>query len=148
MTAVPTRSPRITMTTRVDRRRIFRAASRARRGRVASRMPARTMPTTTRTGLSPARSCGSGTPRLFDDLSVPHPEDPMGPRAHDRIVGDEDEGLPLLAVQVDQEIHDLRRCLRVEVAGRFIRPHDCGVVHEGAGDRDPLLLSCAELCGF
>src|SRR5437773_2303309 len=72
----------------------------------------------------------------------------MRPRAHDRIVGDEDEGLPLLAVQADQEIHDLRRCLRVEVAGRFIRPHDCGVVHEGAGDRDPLLLSCAELCRF
>src|SRR5438445_7953119 len=72
----------------------------------------------------------------------------MGPRAHDRVMGDEDEGLPLLAVQADEEIHDLCRCLRVEVAGRIIRPHDRGVVHEGAGDCNSLLLTCAELCGL
>src|SRR3977135_4124442 len=106
------------------------------------------MPTMTADNAFSGRPIGSGAPRLFDDLSVSHAEDPVGPRAHDRIVRDEDEGLPLLAIQPAQEVPDQARRFRVEVAGRFIGPYDRGIVHQGAGDRDPLLLSRAELCGL
>src|SRR5256886_11713890 len=119
MTAVPTKRPRRTMTTRVVLRRMFRAASRASNGRAAIRMLTRTIPTTTTDTAISGRAMRLGAPRLFDDLSVPHPQDPMRSRAHDGVVRDEDERLPLLAVQPDQEIHDLSRRLRIEVAGRF-----------------------------
>ena len=35
--------------------------------------------------------------------------------------------------------------LRVEVAGRLVGEDDLGVVHDGAGDRHPLLLAAREL---
>src|SRR5216110_1042973 len=140
MTAVPTSKPARTIRTRDVRRRMFRAARRARRGR-----PARM--TAARAAMS-AMAIASGPPGLLDDLAVPHPEDAMGPRAHDRVVGDEDERLALFAVQPDQEVHDLRRRLRVQVSGRFVGPHDGGIVHERPGDRHALLLPRAELGRF
>ena len=45
----------------------------------------------------------------------------MGPRADGGVVGHEDKCLPLLAVQAHQEIHDLRRRLRVQVPRRLVR---------------------------
>src|SRR5438094_4125774 len=145
MTAVPTSSPARTIRTRDVRRRMFRAARRARRGRPARMTAARTIPT--RTARS-AMAIASGPPGLLDDLTVPHQEDAMGPRAHDRVVGDEDERLALFAVQPDQEVHDLRRRLGVQVSGRFVGPHDGRIVHERPGDRHALLLPRAELGRF
>src|SRR5439155_1081345 len=97
MTAVPTSSPARTIKTRDVRRRMFRAARRAKRGRPARTTAARTIPTRTARAARSATAIASGPPGLLDDLAVPHPEDAMGPRAHDRVVGDEDERLALFA---------------------------------------------------
>src|SRR5712691_8678320 len=115
MIAVPTRRPATTITTRDVRRRMFFAASRARRGRNATTTAARKTPMR----MAHAELSGSATlasPRLLDDLPVPHPQDPMGVRTHARVVRHEDERLLLIAVELDQEVHDLRRRLRIEVA--------------------------------
>src|SRR2546430_5085448 len=148
MTAVPTKRPRRTMTTRVVLRRMFRAASRASNGRAAIRMLTRTIPTTTADAAISGRAMRLGAPRLFDDLSVPHPEDPMRSRAHNSVMRDEDERLPLLAVQPDQEIHDLSGRFRIEVAGRFVRPYYRRIVHESPRNRNALLLTRTELGGL
>src|SRR2546427_7977403 len=144
MSAVQTSRPATTMSTRDFRRPMFRAARRASNGR---------NPTTAATRPRPIRIAhadASGranlpAPRLLDDLAVPHAQDPMGPRADGGVVGHEDERLPLLAVQADEEVHDLRRGLRVQVPGRLVGPDDCRVIDERAGDRDALLLSGAQL---
>src|SRR5207245_6941541 len=47
-----------------------------------------------------------------------------------------------------EEVDDLGRRLGIEVPGRLVGPHDRGVVHEGARDRDTLLLARAELGGL
>src|SRR5712691_165613 len=145
--AVPTSNPATTMRTRDFRRPMFRAARRASNGRNPTTAATRTTP------IRIAHADASGrailpAPGLLDDLAVPHAQDPVGPGADDGVVGHEDERLPLLAVQADEEVHDLRRCLRVQVPGRFVGPHDRRVVHEGAGDRDALLLSGAQLRGL
>src|SRR5947209_20541746 len=139
MTAVPTSKPATTMRTRDFRRPMFRAARRASNGR---------NPTTAATRRTPIRIAHADVsgrailpaPRLLDDLAVPHAQDAMGPRADGGVVGHEDKCLPLLAVQAHQEIHDLRRRLRVQVPRRLVRPDDRRVIDEGAGDRDALLL--------
>src|SRR5439155_14780637 len=140
MTAVPTSSPARTIKTRDVRRRMFRAARRAKRGRPARTTAARTIPTRTARAARSATAIASGPPGLLDDLAVPHPEDAMGPRAHDRVVGEEAERLALFAVQPDQAVHDLPGRLRVQVSGRFVRPHDGGIVHVRPGDGELLLL--------
>src|SRR5205823_10250838 len=140
MTAVPTSKPARTIRTRDVRRRMFRAARRARRGRPARMTAARTIPTRTARAAMSAMAIASGPLGLLDDLAVPHPEDAMGPRAHDRVVGDEDERLALFAVQPDQEVHDLGRRLGVQVSGRFVGPHDGRIVHERPGARRASLL--------
>src|SRR5437667_10474744 len=123
MTAVPTSSPARTIRTRDVRRRMFRAARRARRGRPARMTAARTIPTRTARAAMSAMAIASGPPGLLDDLAVPHPEDAMGPRAHDRVVGDEDVRLAMFAVQPDGAVPDLRRRLRVQVYVRHVRQH-------------------------
>src|SRR5213593_3137301 len=144
MTAVPTSKPATTIRTRDFRRPMFRAARRASNGR---------NPTTTATRTTPiaiahadaSRRAILPAPRLLDDLAIPHAQDPVGPRADGGVVRHEDERLPLLAVQADEEVHDLRGRLRVQVPGRLVGPDDCRVVHEGARDCDTLLLSGAQL---
>src|SRR5437867_5751755 len=144
MIAVPTSRPATTMRTRDFRRPMFRAARRARRGRNPMTTATRTTPMT----IAHADASGRAilpAPRLLDDLAVPHAQDAVGPRADDGVVRHEDEGLPLFPIQADEEVHDLGRRLRVQVPGRLVRPDDRGIVHEGTGDRDALLLSRAEL---
>src|SRR3990170_1134523 len=149
MIAVPTRRPRTTMTTRTFRRPRFLPARRARRGRrrrIAEPVPAQTRKTARARRAMSMRA--SPLPQVVDDLAVPHVHDPVGAAADRGIVGHEDEGLLLLAVQVDEQVHDLRRRLRVEVSRGFVGPHDRGIVHEGPRDRDPLLLARAQLGGL
>src|SRR5690242_3749285 len=133
MIAVPTSNPATTMRTRDFRRPMFRAARRASNGRSPTTAATRTTP------IRIAQTEASGrailaAPLLLDDLSVPHAQDAVGPRADGRVVGHEDERLPLLSVQADEEVHDLGRGLRIQVPGRFVGPDDRRVVHEGAGD--------------
>ena len=40
-----------------------------------------------------------------------------------------------------------RAVLLVEVSGRLVGEHDPGIVDEGPGDREPLLLAARELVG-
>src|SRR5712692_8678041 len=123
MIAVPTSRPATTIRTRDFRRPMFRAARRARRGRNPTTAATRTTP------MRIAHTEASGrailpAPRLLDDLAVSHAQDSVGPRADDGVVGHEDERLLLLPVQADQEVHDLRGGLGVQVPGRLVRPHD------------------------
>src|SRR5947208_13900982 len=99
MTAVPTSSPARTIKTRDVRRRMFRAARRAKRGRPARTTAARTNPTRTASAARSATAIASGPPGLLDDLAIPHPEDPMCRRAHYCVLGDEHDRLWLLRLQ-------------------------------------------------
>src|SRR4051795_9814239 len=49
------------------------------------------------------------------------------------------------AVDAVQELHDADAGVRVQVAGRLVGDEDLGAVHEGARDRDALLLTTGEL---
>src|SRR2546425_766804 len=133
MIAVPTSRPATTIRTRDFRRPMFLAARRARSGRNPTTAATRTIPMT----IAHADASGRAmlpAPCLLDDLAVPHAQDPVRPRAHGGVMGHEDQGLPLLSIQADEEVHDLRRRLRVQVPGRLVRPHDRVVVHRGQGD--------------
>src|SRR5207247_9526998 len=145
MIAVPMRSPATTMITRDFRRPMFRAARRARSGRSPTTRATKARPRRTAMTDHSGRATASRPPRLFADLPVPHAVDAVGPRADGRVVRHDDERLALRAVHPHEEVHDLRRRLRVEVPRRLVGPDDRGVVHERAVDRDPLLLPRAEL---
>ena len=60
-------------------------------------------------------------------------------------VCDQDDGQPLLAVELLEHVEDLDAGARVEVAGRLVGEEEGGVVDEGAGDGDALLLAAGEL---
>ena len=51
------------------------------------------------------------------------------------------------AVDAVERLHDPDGRGRIEVAGRLVRKQERGVVDEGAGDREPLLLAAGELVG-
>src|SRR5207249_11500071 len=119
MIAVPTSSPATTIRTRDFRRPMFRAAKRARRGRSAMTAATRTTPMTIAHTDASGRAI-LATPRLLHDLAVPHAQDPVGSRADDGVVRHEDEGLLLFPVQLDEEVHDLRRGLRVQIPGWLV----------------------------
>src|SRR2546426_5265663 len=110
MIAVPTSNPATTIRTRDFRRPMFRAARRASSGRNPTTAATRTTPIPIAHADASGRAI-SPAPRLLDDLAVPHPQDPVGPRADGGIVGHKDERLPLLPIQADEEVHDLGRRL-------------------------------------
>src|SRR2546428_7156996 len=111
MFAVPTSRPVTTIRTRDCRRPMFLAARRARSGRNPTTAATRTIPMTIAHADASGRAILSA-PRLLDDLAVPHAQDPVRPRADGGVVGHEHEGLALLSIQADEEVHDLRRRLR------------------------------------
>src|SRR5207247_9184266 len=80
----------------------------------------------------------------LQDHAVPHQDHPSRLVAARGVMGHDDEGEALLLVQALHQADDLPRGLRVQVAGRLVREYDVGLVHEGPGDRDPLLLPAAE----
>ena len=63
------------------------------------------------------------------------------------LVGDQDHRVAGL-VQLVEELHDLRRGGRVEVAGGLVGEQDRGLVDQGAGDRHALALAARELVGL
>ena len=56
------------------------------------------------------------------------------------VVGRHDHRRPA-RVDLAKEVHDFERQVGIEVAGRLIGEDDGRVVHEGARDRDALLLT-------
>ena len=53
--------------------------------------------------------------------------------------------MPVVAVELGQQLHDLVAATRVEVAGRLVGEHHVGLGDDGAGDRHALLLAAGEL---
>ena len=61
------------------------------------------------------------------------------------LVGDYDQRCTLLVVQGEQQIHDCRAGLAVQVAGRLVGEDDARPCHQRPRDGDALLLSAGEL---
>ena len=62
-------------------------------------------------------------------------------------MGDDDEGDAALPVELEQEVLDHRAGGRVEVARGLVGEDHGGVVDQGPGDRDPLLLPARQVGG-
>ena len=94
-----------------------------------------------------SRWIGSSLGRVIgDDATVAQADDPLGVSGDILFVRHDDDGLPGL-VQILEEVDDLDRGLRIEVAGGFVGQQDTGVVDERPGDRDALALPARELVG-
>ena len=65
---------------------------------------------------------------------------------HLAIVRGDDDGR---AARVDlaEQIHDVERQIRIEIAGRLVGQHQLRIVDQRAGDRDALLFAARELLG-
>ena len=59
-------------------------------------------------------------------------------------MGHDDDRLAQL-VYLEEKIHDFNGHSRIDITRRLIRNDDFGVVREGAGKRDPLLLAAGKL---
>ena len=79
--------------------------------------------------------------------AVLDPEDAVGDVEHLVVVGGGDDGDAALFAELVEELDDLLAGVEVEVAGRLVGEDDGGVVGEGAGDGDALLLSAGKLVG-
>ena len=62
-----------------------------------------------------------------------------------RVVGDHDDGLAVLAVELLQQAEDLLGGLAVEVAGRLVADQQRRIGDDRAGDGDALLLAAGQL---
>ena len=60
-------------------------------------------------------------------------------------MGDEDEGGAFDAVEVEEEVEDVRAVGGVEVAGGLVGEDDGRAQDEGAGEGDALLFAAGEL---
>ena len=78
---------------------------------------------------------------VVKDESVAHPDDAAGMGGDGRVVRHQDDGEPVLAVELAEEVENLLSRLRVEVAGRLIGDQEGAAVDERAGDRHALLLA-------
>ena len=80
-----------------------------------------------------------------DDLAVAHGDDAVGVGGDVGLVGDDDDGDALLAVERHQRLHDLVRGAGVEIAGRLVGEQQARSVDQGPRDGDALLLAAGEL---
>ena len=82
----------------------------------------------------------------LDDLAEIHHGDPAGDVLHHaEVVGDEQIGEPEFALQVLQQVHDLRLHRDIQRRHRFVAHHEPRPQHQGAGDADALALAAGEL---
>ena len=72
-------------------------------------------------------------------------DDAVGLAGHILGVGDQDEGLPVLAVELAEQLHDVGGVGAVEVSRGLVAPDDLGLVHQGPRDGHTLLLAAGEL---
>src|SRR2546430_501893 len=61
-----------------------------------------------------------------------------------RIVGDHDDGFPMLTVQGLQQIENFVAGLPVQIAGRLVAQQQGRIGHNRAGNADPLLFTARE----
>ena len=82
-----------------------------------------------------------------DDLAVAHDDHPVRIGADVRLVGHQDHGDALLAIELADDLHDLVRGAGVEVAGRLVGQQHGRAVDQRPRQGDALLLSAGELAG-
>ena len=83
---------------------------------------------------------------FLDDLAGLHDVDALGHLAHDaEVVGDEQHGHAHLALQLLQELEDLRLDGDVEGRRRLVGDQQVRLVGECHGDHDALTLSARQL---
>ena len=78
-------------------------------------------------------------------FSVYHLDDLIHIFTHAQVVGDHDPGLVLFVDQIGEDLDDLVGPFGVQAGGGFIGQDHAGVVDQGAGDGDPLLLAAGKL---
>src|SRR5579864_4353842 len=61
------------------------------------------------------------------------------------IMGHGDKGAPILARQAEEKIDDTGTRGGIQIARRLVCKENAGIVHQGTGDGDTLLLSATEL---
>jgi hypothetical protein len=77
----------------------------------------------------------------LDDLALGHHCHAVSNFAHDReVVGDEQHGHAIPALQALQEIKNLRLHRHVERRGRFVSDQQFGIIRQRHGDHDALAL--------
>jgi hypothetical protein len=69
----------------------------------------------------------------------------LGLRGQRRIVGYQDEGYVVLAVEVFHQVEYMLAVFGVEISGRFVGEQYLWRVGKGAGDGDTLLFAAREL---
>ena len=93
------------------------------------------------------RVTGVGTGVERHDVAVLDREDAVGHRRDLRAVGHEHQAAAGLARDAVEERHHLLAGRVVEVAGGLVGEEEPRVLHEGAGDRDALLLAARQAVG-
>jgi hypothetical protein len=85
----------------------------------------------------------------FDDgAGVQHGEPAAQLQDRQQIVGDVEQGGPMLTVQLPQQLYDFSLRYRVKGAGRLVGYEDGGAMQKGQRDQDPLCLANADLPGL
>ena len=83
---------------------------------------------------------------VFDDAATAHDQDAVRQRANDgEIMRDEDVSKAMAALQVAQEVNDLRLHGTVERGRRLIQHNEFRLQDHGAGNGDALALAAGEL---
>ena len=89
---------------------------------------------------------GRGT--VFHHLAAVHHQYVVGYLADDpQVVGDEEDGCAVPALQLPQQVEDGLLYRHVEGGGGFVGDEYVGFVDEGHGDHHALLLAAAEFVG-
>ena len=81
---------------------------------------------------------------VTDDLAVAYFDDTFGPRCDFTVMGNQNHHVAL-AGQLIQQGHDLGAAVAVEGTGGLVGENDMPTVHQGPGDRHPLLLASGQL---
>src|SRR5439155_16487318 len=81
---------------------------------------------------------------IGDDATVANFDTAVRLGSKPDVMGYENERRPV-GMQFSEQVDDLVRGVRVEVAGRFVGPDDPRSLRERAGDRDSLLFAARQL---
>jgi hypothetical protein len=81
---------------------------------------------------------------IIEDLAVLDVDDSVGPGLQARVVGHADDGGAVFGGGAAQQLDHHLAVLPVQGRGRFVGEQDLGVLGEGAGDGDALLLAARQ----
>ena len=93
------------------------------------------------------RSAAAGRD-VVHQLALVEVQDPAGALGGQGVVGDHDDRLVELAVELLEQLEDLAGAGAVEVAGGLVGDEQVGVGHDRPRDRHALLLAARELPGI